>query len=674
MINSPNSKLSDYMPALDGLRAIAIISVIIFHLYPPILPGGFTGVDVFFVLSGFLISKIIFKELNDKSFSIKRFFVRRIHRLLPNALLCIIIVSLLANLVTPPSSERYIGEHGLWTLSNFSNIFAWRKLGGYWGAGAESSPLTHFWSLAVEEQFYLVYPFVLILIFAISSKKIVPMLLLGIIISFGCCLFLTYHLGMHIPAFYLLPTRGWQLLIGGLLAAWFVRSDREIRGDSLTQTGNNTIVNIVGLSGLAAIIAGFFCISGQSHYPGVSSLIPTMGAVMTLYAATKQHSLISTMLSERRSVWIGKSSYSLYLWHWPMIVIGVAAAKMLAYPRIYGSLIGCFVGIVLAILAYHFVEQPMRKVVAGNHKRLLAILLMFVLASVICVAGKIGYRKIDPNGHFYSPAWNADLYNSGRCDTGKFSNPNFYDVKFPDKVLPQENTWENEGLVFRYGGSRPHIVVFGSSHALMFGQVIHDICQKHNLSVAFLCMSHGQHPFLDTTPCHNFPTQKEATAFDEKRRELLKKWQPDLLLLMDRWDFREPEEHARRMEQLLMEVTRLSKQVCIVNQIPVLDVSRDNLRAMTAWSIDTELGAPRFYPDSKEERRHAIHSFNHNLISRFPNVKCINPGSQLYQTDGSVKYYDHKTFYYINEDHLSQEGAEIFTSVLENAIVESVIK
>lgn len=671
MTEESNSKSNDYVASLDGLRAIAILSVIVFHLHPPLLPGGFTGVDVFFVLSGFLITKIILKDLRDKKFSLRRFFIRRIHRLLPNALVCIILVTLLANVVTPPSSERYIGEHGLWTLLNFSNIFAWRKLGGYWGAGAEASPLTHFWSLAVEEQFYFVYPFLLIMLIAIGYRKIPWFLLLGLLISLSLCLFATHYKGMNIPAFYLLPTRGWQLLSGGLLSAILACSG-ENSANVTKPLFEHKIINAIGIIGVTTILAGFLFIRGHSHYPGISSLVPTLGTMMTIYAAMQSNSLISRILSERRTVWIGKLSYSLYLWHWPMIVIGIAAAKNYAQPKVIGSLIGCTIGIALAIIAYKLVEQPMRKVKSSNHKKLLGIAALFVTAFVICMTGKIGYRKIDPNGHFASPIWNADLYNAGRRDIGKFSNPNFYDVKYSDKPLPEEKLWENEGVVFRYGQGEPQVVVFGSSHAMMYSQVIHDICQNNNLSVAFLCMSHGQHPFLDTTPCHNFPTQKEASAFDQKRRELLKKWNPELLLLVDRWDFREPGEHARRMKNLLQEVTRLTKQVCIFNQIPVLDVSRDNLRATTAWSIDKGKGKPVIFADVKEGHRKIIHNFNKNQESIYRNVVCLSPEKMFYHLDGSVKYSHDKIFYYVNEDHLTNQGATYVMPMIEKMILDAV--
>jgi hypothetical protein len=186
-------------------------------------------------------------------------------------------------------------------------------------------------------------------------------------------------------------------------------------------------------------------------------------------------------------------------------------------------------------------------------------------------------------------------------------------------------------------------------------------------------MSYGQHPFLDTTPCHNFRTQNDATAFDKRRRELLDEWQPDLLFLMDRWDFREPAEHERRMEILLKEVTGLSKYVCIANQVPVLDVPRDNLRALFAWKIDSGRGVTNVYPDTKELNRKLIHSVNKSFQKSFQNLLCIEPDLAFYNLDGTVNYAKNKKFHYINEDHLSDEGVELVKPMIERVILECVL-
>ena len=179
-----------YMPALDGLRAVAILTVLAFHVFPAQLPGGFTGVDVFFVLSGFLISTLILTGLRERSFTLGGFYRNRIRRLLPNAVLVILVTVLLAHWLSLPSSGVLVARHAVWALFNLSNFFIRRYIGGYWGQAATTAPLVHTWSLAVEEQFYLVFP-ALLLLLARRRGLLVSLGLAGLA-SLALCVGLTH--------------------------------------------------------------------------------------------------------------------------------------------------------------------------------------------------------------------------------------------------------------------------------------------------------------------------------------------------------------------------------------------------------------------------------------------------------------------------------------------------
>ena len=171
-LKQQEQKRNPYLLPLDGVRAVAILAVIVFHVWPIALKGGFTGVDVFFVLSGFLITSILLQDIHEGNFSIREFYLRRIQRLLPNLLVTVLFVLLLWALWMPSSATRQTGCHGLWTLFNLSNIYVWRELGGYWGDTAEAAPLTHTWSLGIEEQFYLVFPFFLLLVVKLQPARV----------------------------------------------------------------------------------------------------------------------------------------------------------------------------------------------------------------------------------------------------------------------------------------------------------------------------------------------------------------------------------------------------------------------------------------------------------------------------------------------------------------------
>ena len=160
-----------YSPPLDGIRAVAILAVLIFHVAPSALTGGFTGVDVFFVLSGFLITSIILHDVRADRFSLREFYLRRVQRLLPNLIATVLGVLVLWTTLLPPSTARQAGEHGLWALFSASNIYIWRTLGSYWGNAAEHAPLTHTWSLGIEEQFYLLFPLVVLAVSRAAGRS-----------------------------------------------------------------------------------------------------------------------------------------------------------------------------------------------------------------------------------------------------------------------------------------------------------------------------------------------------------------------------------------------------------------------------------------------------------------------------------------------------------------------
>ena len=196
-----------YVAPLDGIRAIAILAVLLFHAWPVALRGGFTGVDVFFVLSGFLITSIILHDIREGSFSIREFYLRRIQRLLPNAVVTILAVLLLWTFLMPPSAAIQPGEHGLWTLFNLSNLYIWKNLGDYWGNNAKLAPLTHFWSLGIEEQFYLFFPTFLLLLARFQRSRVRLCLTAAAVFSFLMCLYGTHT--HPVATFFLLPTRVW---------------------------------------------------------------------------------------------------------------------------------------------------------------------------------------------------------------------------------------------------------------------------------------------------------------------------------------------------------------------------------------------------------------------------------------------------------------------------------
>ena len=396
-----------YEPSLDGVRALAILGVLIFHIRPVWLEGGFTGVDVFFVLSGYLITSVILHDIRDKDFTMREFYTRRIQRLLPNAALTVLVTVLISRLFLLPSSSVAVADHGLFTLFNLSNFFILENVGGYWGANSGSTPLLHTWSLAVEEQFYLFFPAILSLFLLVRQGRLFALILGLTLASFGLSLlFLHSHPS---GTFYMLPTRAWEPLLGAVLAAYRLSPDAR---KPLRMTGLSRSAEALGWAGLAAIGSGFFLITESEGFPGWVALIPTLGTLAVLISIADGKTRLAQWLSAAPMVLIGKLSYSLYLWHWPMIVMGRNYAALMGYPRVAGTLVGAALGIGFAVIAYQIIEKPLRKRGEGRKQRLLLIGALTLLSALTCLVISWQGSRLNLLEHFDRPSFRGLAYDA----------------------------------------------------------------------------------------------------------------------------------------------------------------------------------------------------------------------------------------------------------------------
>ncbi len=339
-----------YRPDVDGLRAIAVGIVVLFHARLGIFPGGYTGVDVFFVISGFLISSILWRELQaGGTFSITeyilKFYERRIRRIFPALAVILLVTLALGALLFAPQDYFLLGRSARATAAFFSNFY-FNNQSGYFAPGAETQPLLHTWSLAVEEQFYFVGPFFLMLLAWLSSRYRI-LLFLGV---FAASLAIS-SIGAweeSKAAFYLPYGRAFELMMGmalviGLAPRW----------------PNDAMREVAAFAGVAMILAAALLYSDATPFPGVAALLPCVGTYLLISTAVERTTLVSRALSIAPVVMIGKISYSLYLWHWPLFVFAeyeYGERLPLAY-RI--GLIALAVG--LSFLTYWFVEQPARR-------------------------------------------------------------------------------------------------------------------------------------------------------------------------------------------------------------------------------------------------------------------------------------------------------------------------
>jgi peptidoglycan/LPS O-acetylase OafA/YrhL len=455
-------------PEIDGLRAIAVLAVILFHAEVPYVHGGFVGVDVFYVISGYLITKIIITQLHNNNFSFKHFYVRRIKRLFPAAFFLILFTVFFGSLILSPGKYIDLAKSAFFSSAFLAN--AWfAKHSGYFDQAAEISPLVHLWSLAVEEQFYLFFPVLLYLIYKKWSFLGIRTFLVTL---FSVSLILSFALSSDHPnsSFYLLHTRAWELCLGGLLVLFPVLN-----------TQNKFITNALSAIGISLILLSIIFLSRGIPFPSYWALLPTIGTAILITSSHFTGSISNILLTHNYLVKIGKFSYSAYLWHWPVFV----------YYRIYilernftfiESLILIFLSLTLGYISWKFIEEKFRykKYSAKRVFRvalLSSCLIMFISVSIFF-------------SHGYSSRFPDDVmrYTDRRAMSKVecierihiFSN---YHDKFC-VVGKRWSTTKNKG------------VIWGDSHSLHWSQAFNALGKK--LDIAFVIAPEKCPPYLHT--------------------------------------------------------------------------------------------------------------------------------------------------------------------------------
>lgn len=361
-----------YRKDIDGLRAIAVLSVVFFHAFPPIVKGGFIGVDIFFIISGYLISCILFKQVSLSKLDLITFYIRRVKRIFP-ALLVVLITSLILGYFLLFDEEyKNLGKHVLGSAL-FINNFILFKESGYFDSASNVKPLLHLWSLGIEEQFYLIWPCLVYFIWKIRARAVI--FTLFILISFLLNVLMIKH--HQILAFYLPFTRFWELLLGSILAYYSFSSTKQ-----LSVRGQDFLSSI----SIVLLLIAFFKYNQGILYPGIAALLPTL---VTLSLIVTEKSWVNrNLLSHPSLIFIGLISYPLYLWHWIFLslsnlLLGQEASILLKFSLILLS-------IILAFLTYQLIEKPLRL----NHKNSSKIAIFLVCAlGITGIGGWFLYLK-----------------------------------------------------------------------------------------------------------------------------------------------------------------------------------------------------------------------------------------------------------------------------------------
>ncbi len=430
-----------YKPHIDGLRALAVVPVILYHAHVAGFPGGFVGVDVFFVISGYLITGLILHELEQGTFTLAGFYERRIRRIVPALLLVVAVSVAIASAYFIPSEFKDFCRSVIGTVLAVSNIQFWQQA-GYFDAPAELKPLLHTWSLAVEEQYYIVFPLLAMLGYRYFRRRLVAVLVALAAVSFGASLWAVAH--APDAAFYLAPFRIWELLVGALLA---MAGPRLALG-----WWGGTAVAAAGVGAIGYAVAAF---SQVTPFPGAAALLPCLGTGMVIWACDQGGNGVKRVLAWRPLVLIGLISYSLYLWHWPALVF----ARYVLLRELTGvELGGLLAGItVLSWLTWRYVETPFRTRRAGGRRQVfagaaLAGLACFGVAKAILLADGLPQRMTHEARELAALA-DREAVKEPRDREGR--------------VCPHLDQVTRDGRLCVRGakGAVPHFVLVGDSHA-----------------------------------------------------------------------------------------------------------------------------------------------------------------------------------------------------------------
>ncbi len=430
-----------YRPEIDGLRALAVIVVVLFHARTPGFSGGFVGVDVFFVISGYLITSLIVSDLKQGRFSLLGFWERRARRILP-ALTALVLVSLAIGCwVLAPKDLQRLAQQAFAQSIFASNFLFWQQ-SGYFGATADSIPLLHTWSLAVEEQFYLLFPLLLAFLARFRLRVMAGVLLAVGLVSFAGSAWAVMN-GAERAAFFLLPTRAWELFTGALLA---------LQPDRLRTRLNDGKDQLLCALGLAAIAVAVFTFDRSTPFPGTTALLPVGGTAAIIYASAPGRTSIGRLLAHPRLVFLGLISYSLYLWHWPLLVF----ARYLNHGTAPSAT--CTVAVIgfsvaIAYGSWRFVETPFRqrRLLVSRKLMLGAAGTALAMMAALGLAGHLGDGfpgRLPVAAANYAAAAKDGNPHRSKCHS-----------------LPVESVRANRVCKLGPAGAPPGLISWGDSHA-----------------------------------------------------------------------------------------------------------------------------------------------------------------------------------------------------------------
>lgn len=629
-----------YRPEIDALRAVAVLPVILFHAGIPGFSGGYVGVDVFFVISGFLITSILVRDLDSGTFSLLKFYDRRVRRIFP-VLVLVISASLLAGwfLMLPKDFED-TGQSAVAAAAFLSNVLFYIKT-GYFAGPAETKALLHTWSLAVEEQFYLLFPIILWLVWRLTRKALFPTLLF-----LGLASFIGMHAAMNEDtsfAFYMFPTRGWELLLGSIVA---IAPARRPAAGVMTATGLLLIASTVALA------------DENTRFPGWAAVPPALGAALVIHFSPAAG--LTKALTWKPLILIGLMSYSLYLWHWPILVF----MRYWTVRPLDASEIVVAITLTFAVssLSWRFIEQPIRRLQGISSLRVVTAGIAAVSVPAALGLAVVHYKGVPER----MPAAIADIL------ALKDFNPTKVDGCTPLKEFAAASVCH-----VGEAGLQPAFALWGDSHAGSWRPGI-DAAARRAGQAGLLFTANGCPPVIGL---ELRDTANDCIRFAEFVQERLQIEKISRLFLAARWSAYERPGRIKNgggsleaWRSVLMESLRKQSaafDLIFVHEVPGSEYDVPSARARTIlFGRTVDFGVSQ---DAREKRDRTVRKVVASLVSQGM-VRSVDPASKICDEvrceavhNGVALYTDHS---HLTEDASLSAGVS-FDHLLESVMQQS---
>ncbi|MBZ9917510.1 acyltransferase [Mesorhizobium sp. BR1-1-7] len=650
---------ASFRPDIEGMRALAVAGVVAYHFGLTALPGGFAGVDIFFVISGYLITRHLLQEIGESGrLNLWRFYARRARRLLPASLFVILATLLAGAFILSPEEQALYSKGAMFASAYMINLWLIRWSFDYFASDAANNPFIHFWSLSVEEQFYLAWPALLVLAAWLRPGRRAAIVVIGVtgLVSFVACAWLT---SVSPPwAFYFSPLRAWEFAAGGLatmVPASFLRCHPRLRAAQ-------------GWLGLALIVPAYLLLDEALPFPGLLALLPVIGTVLLLVSGAGERQADgklaggpAALLSLPPMQWIGKLSYSLYLWHWPVIVYaGMVTAELSGLDRF-----ACLaLTLMLSIFTYHVIENPVRR----NGWLMASAARALVPAALLTGAGVVAaYANAKFAVHELDPEQRVIAQSAARPSTARARGGCVLDY---ETITPKP-------CVFGAKNVKGTIALFGDSHADHWSTPLIQAAEKRDYRVVTWLKSSCRASRLSTW---SSKLKRDYAECDQWREQSIKEilaLRPALVVISeialtssrkmaagkDEPDSQDAEWKAG-LRSTLETFSKAGLKVAFIRDVPFNDEQVDTCVARALWRGDT----PSLCDQTRAYAANdAMAAVERDVVRSIPNARYVDMTDQFCNQTTCHVFIGGKIAFR-DRHHLATAFAETLEKPLEKAL------